>query len=349
MPTDDALGPHPAARAACAADAGCDPADVRVLRVSRAYKSAVAFVRAGDGDAPTHVVKLDPAGAAAGRWDPARELAGLRHAAAHVVGDAVGTIPPVDCGTDWLVSRYVPGDSARPVFDRALSRPFAGKEREHARGLAAAAGRWLTAFRRGGEGDSEVDGDALLGFLRERAGELARHVSAEGPAARGLAAAEALLTEIPDASLARRFPTHGDFAPQNLHVGTDARLYVLDFEGFAVRPLDADLARFRMRLEHQTLRAPWARGWATDVWRSFSDARLGSEAEARPFGALCYVHWLLGHLAWLSLPAELAPQRPPERGATAVRSALWRRSRARWLADLPTDAAGAVAYCRARL
>jgi hypothetical protein len=347
VPGSDLLARHPDALSAVVADAGCPIDAVRVLRIAEQYKSAVAFLGAGPGEEASHVLKVDPAGAGTGRWDPARELTGLRHAEARLAGSDsgdLGAIPPVGCGAEWVLTRYVAGTSARPTFDRAVSRPWAGASLATARTLAERTGRWLLAFREGGEPEGGPDADELLAFLRERAQELERHAGAGRATARALACVDALVAAVPPEALARRYPTHGDLAPQNLHVDAGGRLYVLDLEGFAVRPLDADLSRFRMRLEHQALRAPWARRHATGLWRAFTSARLARDAG--PFGALCYVHWLLGHLAWLSLPSELAPQRRPEARTTTLRTALWRRSRLRWLERLPASADDAAAYCR---
>lgn len=320
---------------------------VRIVRVAEQYKSLVAFVGAGSGRDVSHVLKLDPAGAAAGRWDPARELAGLRHTEAQLADrthDDLGAIPAVACGSEWVLTRYVAGTSARPTFDRAVSQPWARANRATARTLAEHTARWLLAFREGGEPEGGPDPAELLEFLRERAHELERHAGAGRATRRALTCAEGLVAAVPAEALARRYPTHGDLAPQNLHVGAEGRLYVLDLEGFAVRPLDADLARFRMRLEHQALRAPWAGRHAAGLWRAFASVRLARDAG--PFGALCYVHWLLGHLAWLSLPAALAQARKPVGRTTALRTALWRRNRLRWLERLPLGAAEATAYSR---
>jgi aminoglycoside phosphotransferase (APT) family kinase protein len=342
----DLLSHHSDARDACAADAGCNADAVRVLRIAEQYKSSVAFLATGPGPEASHVLKLDPEGVAAGRWDPTRELAGLRHAATQLADHAasgLGAIPPVTSGPAWVLTRFVAGSSSRPLFERAVSVPWARASRTQARALAERAAQWLLAFRHGGESAGGPEPAALLEFLAERAEELERHARAGGAARRALSSARALVAATPPDAVARRYPTHGDLAPQNLHVAASGCLYVLDLEGFAVRPLDADLARFRMRLEHQALRAPWARAHANALWRAFGTVRLARDAG--PFGALCYLHWLMGHLAWLSLPAALAPTRAPTGLTTALRTRLWRRDRVRWLERLPTDVDAAVTYC----
>ena len=148
--------------------------------------------------------------------------------------------------------------------------------------------------------------------------------------------------------LANAYPCHGDLSPQNFLVDGNGAIYALDMEGFSRRPLDIDLATFRMRLEHHVLRGVFGRGRALAIWQRFLDVYLGS-GTTPAFALVAYLHKMLAHMAWMRHPRFLAAGGARQPLTTQVRTRLWIRGRLAWLRRLPADLRQAADYLHRRL
>jgi hypothetical protein len=352
------LAPAPAvphdAMAACARDAGCDIGDLCVNARRAHYKSVQHFIGRVGERSPRYVLKVDAAGEGH-RWDPQREFDGLTFVHGLFGRDAsFGAIEPVAFGQSprFILTRFAEGRSLRPDFDAAVRR---GRPDAMARaaGAAALAARWLARIRGSAPHPGEgVEPDAYVRFCGERVAEIEAGASRHGRRLHPLLShitrwAHGLDGECLGA-MSQSHPAHGDLAPQNFHLASDGRFIVLDLEGFGWRPLDIDLANFRMRLEHYAIRGGASRCRAEALWRPFLDAR-DAAGGSPALDLLSYLHKALAHVAWVCGRVDAGRKRSTRPLSNRIRSSIWVRDRLRWLADLPEDTSAACRYFRTRL
>ena len=313
--------------------------DLQVLEVKSHYKSQQAYLGVTGELHPRFVVKV-----AGGRWDAEREFRGLQHVEAVFAskptsgGYAFGAIHPVgfEHHPPTLITRYQPGVSMRPVFDRALQ--FVGRKNsmvtasQYARAMAA----WLHQFRQ-----SDVrrrEGFTIDTYQQACAEKLARIRIPKGRCRELERLASHVDRYLEDASdqlesaLANAYPTHGDFCAQNFRLGPDKTVYVLDVGGFGYYGMNADIAMFRMRLEHYVLRGSVVRSRAQSLWKCFLDEYFTVSGEPLMHGCLSYLLKMLSTLGSWSQPGR--PSDSLSKVKTRIKERLWIRNRLAWMQQL---------------
>jgi len=348
----------------CAADRQVADDGIRVLRIEMHYKSALVYLSpAGGADEPSHVVKIN----ANQSWDPRREFDGLSFiekafpGTHSLEGHDLGAITPVGCGRSpaFLVTRYQPGKSVRETFDRAILGLGNRAKVEESKTYCRIIAYWLQVFRdhgsspgRPGEDDSEsghgVDPKKYLQTCEANVGELKRAFRDKRPLENVLDCARRYMEQLSEddgRAMARSYPFHGDFAPQNFHVDDQGKVYVLDLGSFRHVPLDIDVAGFRIRMEHYCLRGPLARRRAQEIWEAFLETYL-SGGTPKTFVLYCYVHHLLARLRTMRDPQQQVVNRSLK---TRLKNALWSRNRLRWIGKLTGDVEADSARLRSKL